>query len=203
MFRYGHSVVVVPCSQCLAGLFLMRSVESGLAGRKQTGQSHWKRMCSALNLWFGYSRRTPRVARPSVCAARARQTDVDILSAAVDRPYFPLQSAVALAVGLADRSVRQGKAMWIWVQPVAQTVISIALRKPPSVMQSYAASVWQTYFNWGCRCSATLLQWHFMSAAYTAIAFNRSVSLFGTASQTDDDMFHHPKSRPCHVNNNC
>src|SRR5450759_4841261 len=74
--------------------------------------------------------------------------------------YFPLQSVVAFAVGFAVAvRLRQGKPMWVWVWPVAQVAISIALHKPRSVLQAFTAKVWQTYFNWDCGCSATLLQW--------------------------------------------
>ncbi len=99
-------------------------------------------------------------------------TAIDILSAAVDRPYFPLQSAVALAVGFAlALRLKQGKPMWVWVWPVAQVIISVALHNPHSVLESFTTSIWRNYFNWDCRCSATLLQWQVMSAFYTAIAF--------------------------------
>jgi hypothetical protein len=100
------------------------------------------------------------------------QTVEEILSAAVDRPYFPLQSVVAFAMGFAlALRMRQGKPMWVWVWPVAQVVIPIALHKPRSVMQSFTAIVSQTYFNWDCACSATLLQWQVMSALYASISF--------------------------------
>lgn len=172
----ADSVVVVTLLAVVAGLFLMLPSKSGLAGRKRNGAVSIATYVVATFLGtYGSVAAAALLVLPVLLYARLAhsQTAVDILSAAVDRPYFPLQSAVALAVGfgMAVR-FRQGKPMWIWVWPVAQTVISIALHKPPSVMQSFAASVWQTYFNWGCRCSATLLQWHFMSAAYTAIAFS-------------------------------
>ena len=103
---------------------------------------------------------------------RRSLTAEEVPSAAVDRPYFPLQSAVAFVVGFVVAiRLRQGKPLWVWVWPVAQVVISIALHKPRSVVESFTTSVWQTYFNWGCGCSATLLQWQVMSALYPAIAF--------------------------------
>jgi hypothetical protein len=100
------------------------------------------------------------------------QTAEEILSAAVDRPYFPLQSLVAFAVGFAVAvRLRHGKPLWVWVWPAVQVTISIALHRPGSVMQSFTTGVWQTYFNWDCGCSATLLQWSVMSALYASIAF--------------------------------
>ncbi len=172
----ADSVVVVTLLAVVAGLFLMLLRKSGLAAWKRNRAVSIAQYVIATFLGtYGSVAAAALLVLPVLLFARLAhsQTAVNILSAAVDRPYFPLQSVVALAVGFAVAvRFRQGKPMWIWVWPLVQVVLSIVLHKPPSVMQSFTASVWQTYFNWGCGCSATLLQWQVMSAVYTALAFS-------------------------------
>jgi hypothetical protein len=169
------SVVAVTVLAVFAGLFLMFRRESGPAvWRRDRADSIAKYVIATFLGTYGSVAAATLLVLPILLYGRLAhsQTAEEIFSAAVDRPYFPLQSVVAFAVGFAVAvRLRLGKPMWVWVWPVAQVVISIALHKPRSVLQGFTANVWQTYFNWDCGCSATLLQWHVMSAVYAAIAF--------------------------------
>jgi hypothetical protein len=173
------SVVVVTLLAVLGGVFLLF--------RREAGAESWKgeRVVSVAMYFlatflgtYGSVVLATILVLPILTYGRLAHsaTALDILSAAVDRPYFPLQSAVAFAVGFAlALRLKQGKPMWVWVWPVAQVIISVALHNPHSVVQSFTTSVWRNYFNWNCGCSATLLQWQVMSAFYTAIAFTLGV----------------------------
>ena len=173
------SIVVVTLLAALAGIFLLF--------RREAGTATWKggRVVSVATYFvatflgtYGSVAVAAILVLPILLYGRLAHsaTVMDILSAAVDRPYFPLQSAVAFAVGFALAfRLRQGKPMWVWVWPVAQVIISVALHNPHSVVQSFTTAVWRNYFNWNCGCSATLLQWQVMSAFYTAIAFTLGV----------------------------
>jgi hypothetical protein len=103
-----------------------------------------------------------------------------LFSVLVDRPYFPLQTAVAFILGhFASEWLKEGRPAYVWVWPVAQVSIVVALFHQFVPAQTYWAEVWRTYFNWDCGCSATLLQWTVMvplypSLAYSAAAFLRS-----------------------------
>jgi|SRR5208282_4177604 len=172
-------VVVVTLLAVLGGVFLLF--------RREAGTESWKgeRVVSVAMYFvatflgtYGSVALATILVLPILMYGRLAHsaTAVHILSAAVDRPYFPLQSAVAFAVGFAlALRLKQGKPMWVWVWPVAQVIISVALHNPHSVVQSFTTSVWRNYFNWNCGCSATLLQWQVMSAFYTAIAFTLGV----------------------------
>jgi hypothetical protein len=182
------SVVVVTLLAVLAGVFLLFRRESRAeawgGGRVVSIATYF--VASFLGTYGSVALATLLVLPILLYARLAHSaTAMDILSAAVDRPYFPLQSAVAFAVGFALAvRLRQGKPMWVWVWPVAQVVISVALHNPHSVVQSFTTSVWRNYFNWDCGCSATLLQWQVMSAFYTAIAFMLGVlARYGVTEQ--------------------
>jgi len=169
------TVVVVTLLAVGAGLFVMDRREPGPAARKgDRAGSIAKYVIAAFLGTYGSLASATLLVSPILLYGRLAhsQTAEAVFSAAVDRPYFPLQSVVAFAVGFAVAVwLRQGKPTWVWVWPVAQVAISIALHKPRSVLQGFTANVWQTYFNWDCGCSATLLQWHVTSVLYPAIAF--------------------------------
>lgn len=102
------------------------------------------------------------------------------LSSLLDRPYFPLQSAVAFVLGyFVSEWFKEGRPVYVWAWPVAQVGIAVALFHPPGVMQSYWAEVWRTYFNWECGCSISLPQWTVMSPLYPSLAFSASAFLRG------------------------
>jgi len=101
-------------------------------------------------------------------------------SALLDRSYFPLQALVAFILGYTLSTwLRQGHPAFIWVWPVTQVAIALALFRPLSVVQDFWAGVWQTYFNWQCGCSITLVQWAVMSPLYTSLAFSAGAFLSG------------------------
>jgi hypothetical protein len=170
------SVVAVTVLGVIAGLFLMFRRESGSAAcRPDKADSIAKYVIATFLGTYGSVATATILILPVLLYARLAHTQAaqEIFSAAVDRPYFPLQSVVAFAVGFGvSARLRQGKPMWVWVWPVAQMAISIASHHPRSVMQGFTTNVWQTYFNWNCGCSATVLQWQVMSAVYAAIAFS-------------------------------
>lgn len=169
------SVVAMTVLAIIGGLSLMFRLESGRVGRA----GHWadvvaKYVIATFLGTYASVGTAGLLVLPMLLFGRLAhsQTAEQIFSAAVDRPYFPLQSVVAFVVGFAVAvRLRQGGPLWVWVWPVTQVAISVALHRPGSVMQSVTTGVWRTYFNWDCRCSATLLQWTVMSALYTSIAF--------------------------------
>jgi hypothetical protein len=173
------SVAVVTLLAVVAGvLLLLRRRSASASGRNGRAVSIATYLVASFLGTYGSVAVAIVLVLPLLLYGRLAHsaTAIAILSAAVDRPYFPLQSAVAFTVGFALAvRLRQGKPMWVWIWPVAQVIISVALHNPHGVMQSFTTSVWRNYFNWGCGCSATLLQWQVMSAFYTAIAFTLGV----------------------------
>jgi hypothetical protein len=158
------AVVVMTLLTVGAGLFMMHRRELGPAVQKgNRAGSIAKHVIATFLGTYGSLAAATLLALPILLYGRLThsQTAEAVFSAAVDRPYFPLQSVVAFAVGFAVAVwLRQGKLMWVRVWPVAQAAVSIVLQQPRSVLQGFAANTWQTYFNWDCGCSATLLQWH-------------------------------------------
>lgn len=104
---------------------------------------------------------------------------IDLASSLVDRPYFPLPMAVAFVLGycLSDW-LNEGRPAYVWVWPVAQVSIAVLLFRP-SATQSFTTEVWRAYFDWGCGCSVTLLQWRIMFPLYPAISFSAAAFLRG------------------------
>lgn len=100
-----------------------------------------------------------------------RDGAINIWSALLDRPYFPLQLVAALALGwITFRWLKDGWLPFVWVLPLIQALIALAV-----YVQRYAPSdwndIWVTFFNWQCGCSASLPQWSVMFPLYTSIAF--------------------------------
>lgn len=171
----ANRLVVVTSLAIAAGTYLLFRREFGITDRKRNKADVIAKYVLAVFLatYLSIAFAT-LLALPVLFYGRlAHNLNAEgIFSVAVDRPYFPLQSAVAFAVGFAVAvRFRQWKLLWVWVWPAAQVVISIVLHKPESVMQGFLKDVWHTYFNWYCGCSATLLQWQVMSVMYAAIAF--------------------------------
>jgi hypothetical protein len=122
------------------------------------------------------------VASPLLVYSRLAQTHSgeDLFSALLDRPYFPLQTAVALILGyVVSRWFKEGWPAYVWVWPVTQVSIAVSLFHP-GAMQSFGSGVWQTFFDWGCGCSITLLQWAVMSPLYPSLAFSAAACIRGT-----------------------
>jgi hypothetical protein len=122
------------------------------------------------------------VASPLLLYSHLAQTHsgTDLFSALLDRSYFPLQTAVALILGyVVSAWFKEGWPAYVWVWPVAQVSIAVSLFHP-SVMQSFGSGVWQTFFDWGCRCSTTLVQWAVMSPLYPSLAFSAAACVRGT-----------------------
>ena len=100
------------------------------------------------------------------------QSGAALFSTLLDRPYFPLQMAVASVLGYSvSERLKEGRPAYAWVWPVAQVTIAVLLFHP-SAMQSFAAGVWRTYFDWGCGCSVTLRQWTITAPLYPSVAFS-------------------------------
>ncbi len=148
------AVVVMTLLTVGAGLFMMHRRELGPAVRRgNRADSIAKYVIATFLGTHGSLAGATLLALPIPLYGRFThsQTAKAVFSAAVDRPYFPLQSVVAFAVGFAVAVwLRQGKPMWVWIWPVAQVALSIALHQPRSVLQGFAANTWQTYFNWDC-----------------------------------------------------
>lgn len=87
--------------------------------------------------------------------------------------------AVAFVLGycLSDW-LNEGRPAYVWVWPVAQVSIAVLLFRP-SATQSFTTEVWRAYFDWGCGCSVTLLQWRIMFPLYPAISFSAAAFLRG------------------------
>lgn len=97
---------------------------------------------------------------------------MDVWSALLDRPYFPLQVFAALALGwITFRWLKEGWILFVWALPLIQAVIALAVYN-----HRYGTSdwndIWVTFFNWQCGCSASLPQWSVMFPLYTSIAFS-------------------------------
>jgi hypothetical protein len=79
------------------------------------------------------------VASPLLLYSRLAQTHsgADLFSALLDRPYFPLQTAVAFILGyVVSGWFKESWPAYVWVWPVAQVSIAVSLFHP-SVMQSF------------------------------------------------------------------
>jgi hypothetical protein len=104
---------------------------------------------------------------------------IDMASSLVDRPYFPLQTAVAFGLGyFLSEWLKEGRPAYVWVWPVVQVSIAVLLFHP-SAAQSFTTDVWRAYFDWGCGCSVTLLQWRTMWPLYPALSFSAAAFLRG------------------------
>jgi hypothetical protein len=101
-----------------------------------------------------------------------------LFSLLVDRPYFPLQTMVAVVLGyFVSERFKEGRPAYVWIWPVAQVSIVVALFHQFVPVQNYWADVWRTYFNWECGCSATLVQWTVMVPLYPSLAFSAAAFL--------------------------
>ncbi len=108
------------------------------------------------------------------------RSGVDLFTALLDRPYFPFQIAVAFVLGyFLSEWLKEGWPAYVWVWPVAQVSIAVLLFHP-SAMQSFTAGVWRSYFDWGCGCSVTPLQWRITSPLYPSLSFSAAAFLRGT-----------------------
>ncbi|HTS11086.1 MAG TPA: hypothetical protein VMH00_03115 [Candidatus Limnocylindrales bacterium] len=104
---------------------------------------------------------------------------IDLASSLVDRPYFPLPMAVAFGLGyFLSEWLKEGLPVYVWVWPVAQVSTAVLLFHP-SPMQSFTAGVWRAYFDWGCGCSVTLLQWRTTWPLYPALSFSAAAFFRG------------------------
>lgn len=122
-----------------------------------------------------------RVAHSSAAA--------DVFSSCVDRPYFPLQTVVAFAVGLLfAKRLREGKPALVWVLPVVLFVAGVFIvSEQRGAFETFEIFVWGRFFDWGCNCSATLLQWQVMMPLYTSIAFSIAAFLCERMTFTRED----------------
>lgn len=189
----ADTIVAVTFLAVTAGLFLiLRRGSDPAARRRDRADAVAKYVIATFLGTYGSVAAAALLVSPILVYGRLahNQTTEEIFSVAVDRPYFPLQSIVAFAIGFALAVwLRRGKPTWVWIWPVAQVVISFALLKPESVMQSLATNVWRRYFNWDCACSATLLQWQVMAAVYTAIAFTLgALTRYGLTERVPDHI---------------
>jgi hypothetical protein len=107
------------------------------------------------------------------------ETGMNMLSALMDRPYFPLQMAMALVLGLTTfRWLRGGGMRFVWILPALQAIVAVAVfisRFHPKGWEDF----WAVFFDWGCGCSATLLQWTVMLPLYTSVAFAMGAAIRG------------------------
>lgn len=126
------------------------------------------------------------IASPLLLYSRVAHTHsaADLFSVLLDRPYFPLQTAVAFILGyFLSEWLKQGRPAYVWVWPIAQVGLAVLLFRP-SALQSFGDGVWHTYFDWGCGCSITLLQWKIMSPLYPSLAFSAAAFLHGMKGLT-------------------
>jgi hypothetical protein len=107
------------------------------------------------------------------------QTALDIFSQLIDRPYFPLQTLVAFLLGyMTANRLKRGIPALAWAFPLINSVIGVVLvAQRTSVLQGLWTSPQQTLLNWGCDCSASLLQWKFVFPLITSVAFTVGVLL--------------------------
>jgi len=126
------------------------------------------------------------IASPLLLYSRVAHTNSGRVSFSVlvDRPYFPLQTAVAFVLGYFLKGmVQASRPAYVWVWPVAQVGLAVLLFRPFAT-QSFGSGVWQTYFDWDCGCSITLLQWKIMSPLYPSLAFSGAAFLHGIKTLT-------------------
>ncbi len=145
---------------------------------------------------FGSGAIAVLIAAPLLIYTRLAHSEAatKLLSVLLDRPYFPFQAVVAFVVGLIFvKRLKGGKPALAWVLPVAQFSVVLAVASSRhSVLDSYGEFVWNTFFNWGCNCSASLLQWEVMFPLYTSIAF--SVAAWIRGLQSADPISSHAAS---------
>ena len=145
-----------------------------------------KYIVAVLVSTFGSGAIAALIALPLLIYARLTHNEAatNLFAALVDRPYFPLQIAVAFVAGLIlTKWLKDGNPALAWVLPVAQFSVVLAMASSrQSVLDSYRGFVWNTFFNWGCNCSASLLQWEAMFPLYTSIAFSVAAWIRGLQS---------------------
>jgi len=97
---------------------------------------------------------------------------LNLFSRLVDRPYFPLETVVALALGcLTAKSFEEAKPALVWVFPLANALIGVAvLFHKASVLQGHWDWIRETLFNWTDH-SASLLQWNLVLPLITSLGF--------------------------------
>lgn len=126
------------------------------------------------------------IATPLLVYGRLTHTEAptNLYSALLDRPFFPFQIVVAFVAGIvATKWLKEGKPAFVWVLPVAQFLIAlVVVSSRHSAFQQSCDFLWSSLFNWGCHCSATLLQWKVMFPLYTSIAFSLAAYLSRTVT---------------------
>jgi hypothetical protein len=118
-------------------------------------------------------------------------TVTELLEVLLDRPYFPLQSAVAFSLGhFVSNWLNGGWPTRVWIWPAAQFVLAVVLFQPPSVMQDPWMAVREAYFIWGCGCPATGQQWKVTFPLYTSFAFSLAAYLRSRLSVSANTSAH-------------
>jgi hypothetical protein len=124
---------------------------------------------------FGAAASAALVALPLLAYSRFTHTTSgeNLFSVLLDRPYFPLQVVAAVVIGyFTANALSEGWPTLVWVLPLFQAVAGIAvLSRRHSALQGTWEWMSQTFLNWGCGCSASLLQWELMLPVYTSFAF--------------------------------
>src|SRR6185369_11024 len=95
---------------------------------------------------FGSGAIAALLAVPLFIYARLTHNEAatNLFAALVDRPYFPLQIAVAFVAGLVvTKWLKGGNPTLAWVLPVAQFSVVLAMASSrQSVLDSYRGFVW-------------------------------------------------------------
>jgi hypothetical protein len=162
-------------------LYVRDRNRQALSTRLRWGTAVSKYIVAVFVATFGCGGIAALIAASLLVYARLTHTDtaVRLFSVLVDRPYFPFQTVIALFGGfVAAGWLKEGKPAFVWVLPMAQlSVALVVVSSRQSVFEGSGNFVWRTFFNWGCDCSASLLQWQVMFPVYTSIAFAIAASL--------------------------
>ncbi|HWR16687.1 MAG TPA: hypothetical protein VN577_17815 [Terriglobales bacterium] len=155
-------------------LYYVRSLETRpLSAMARRGVAVSKYIIAVFVSVFGTAGVALLFSTPLFLYSRLAHSPVaeDLFSALLDRPYFPLQIAVAGALGyFTFRWLKEGRPQLVLLLPVAQAVVAAFVyvhRYHPTDW----SDVWQTFFNWECGCSASLPQWRVMFPLYASASF--------------------------------
>jgi hypothetical protein len=106
------------------------------------------------------------------------ETATRVFSMLLDRPFFPLQTIVAAFVGFTVGTRWHSRSLaWVWVPATINAASGFLFRNNGSAMLSFWEKLRENYFNWGCGCSASLLQWTFLAPMLAAVAASLAASL--------------------------
>jgi hypothetical protein len=167
-------VILILFAAAVSYLLYIRELgATNLTLAMQRGAALSKYLIASFTAVFGSAAVALFFSLPLLLFSRLAHSEgaMDIWSALLDRPYFPLQLVAALVLGwISVRWLKEGWLSFVWALPLVQAVVALAVyvhRFAPSDWND----IWVTFFNWQCGCSASLPQWRVMFPLYTSIAF--------------------------------